>query len=97
MVDMVVLDHREHAPQMPHDPGLSAVMDIAAAHNMGADPFLRPAFPLSLADGVPFGLGAVLVKPGSPFVFIFRLQIFSQRNAGALGMGDLTVLDDPAL
>ena len=82
---------------MPHDPGLAAVMDIVAAHDVGANPFFGPAFPLGLADGVTLGLGAVLIELRSPLVFVVRLQVFSQGNAGVFGMGDLVVLNDPAL
>ena len=46
---------------MAYDTGLAAVMDIAAAHDMGADGFLHPSLPLRLADGIPLGLGSVLI------------------------------------
>ena len=61
MVDVVVLNDGEHPSQMPDDPGLAAIVDIAPAHDVGADVFLCPAFPLCLADSVPFGLRAVFI------------------------------------
>ena len=42
VVNVVILYDREHPSQMPYNTGLSAVMNIAAAHNMRADGFLRP-------------------------------------------------------
>ena len=97
MVDMVILDHGEYAAQMTHDTGLAAVMDIASADDMGADPLLRPAFPPGLANGVPLCLGTVLIVSGGPFVVVLRLQIFAKRDAAASGIRDLAVLYDPAL
>ena len=81
VVNVVILYDREHPSQMPYNTGLSAVMNIAAAHNMRTDGFLRPAFHLRLADGVPFRLGTVFQKFGAPFVFIVGLQILAQGNS----------------
>ena len=96
MVDMVILDHGEYAAQMTHDTGLAAVMDIASADDMGADPLLRPAFPLCLTDAVTLCLRTVFEFPFQPLIVVLRLQIFSQRDAAALGKGNITVLDDPS-
>ena len=64
---------------------------------MGADIFLCPAFPLSLADCISLCLGSVFIQFGSPFVFIVGLQVFSKRNTGAFRVRNLTVLNHPAL
>ena len=56
VVDMIVLNDREHTTQVSDDAGLSTVMDVAAAYDVRADVLLRPAFPLGLADGVTFRL-----------------------------------------
>ena len=74
MVDMVILDHGEYAAQMAHDTGLAAVMDIASADDMGADPLLRPAFPLCLTDAVTLCLRAVFEFPFQPLIVVLRLD-----------------------
>ena len=81
---------------MTHDTGLAAVMDIASADDMGADPILRPAFPLCLTDAVTLCLRTVFEFPFQPLIVVLRLQIFPQRDAAALGKGDIAVLDDPS-
>ena len=81
---------------MADDAGLPAVMNVAAADDVVADPLLRPALALSLHDVVALGLGAVLCIFGCPFVVIFRLQVFAESDAAASRIGDLAVLDDPA-
>ena len=59
--------------------------------------YTSPFLNLCLADGVTFCLGSVFIESGGPLVFIIRLQIFSQGDTGAFGIGNLTVLNDPAL
>ena len=81
---------------MSYDTGLSAVMNITAAYSVGADVLFCPSLNLCLADGVTFCLGSVFIESGGPLVFIVRLQIFSQGDTGAFGIGNLTVLNDPA-
>ena len=97
VVDVVVLDHGEDTAQMPHNTGLTAVVDMAAPDNVVADPLLGPALPLCLTDALPLGLGAVLVFCFQPLVVIFRLVILAQGDAAALGLGDVAVFNDPAL
>ena len=97
VVDVVVLDDGEDTAQMAYDTGLIAVMDVAATHDMGTDPLLGPAFILGLADAVTLGLGAILVLFVQPLVVVVRLQILAQGDAGAFGLIDFAVLDDPAL
>ena len=70
---MVVLNDGEHAAQMPDDARLPAMVDVAAAHDMGADAFLCPPLRLGLHDIVPLGLGAVLDVFRGPLVVIVRL------------------------
>ena len=82
---------------MSYNTGLSAVVDVAAADNVGTDVLFCPSLNLCLADGVTFCLGSVYIESGGPLVFIVRLQIFSQGDTGAFGIGNLTVLNDPAL
>ena len=88
MMNVIVFYDRKYAAQMPDDPRLSAVMDVAPADNMRTDPLLRPAFPPGLANGVPLCLGTVLIVSGGPFVVVLRLQIFAKRDAAASGSGD---------
>lgn len=81
---------------MSHNAGLAAVVDIAAADNMGADVLLCPALPLGLTDGVPLRLRPVLAILGGPLVLVVGLEVLAQRDAAAPGVGDLAVLYDPA-
>ena len=82
---------------MADDAGLAAIVDVAAPHDVGADRLLRPAVQLRQADAFALRLCAVLVLPLQPLVVVFRLQVLAQGDAAALGMGDLAILDDPAL
>ena len=97
VVDVVVLNHGEHAAQVAHDAGLAAVVDVAAPDGVGADGLLAPAVDLGDEGAVPLGLGAVLVLIVEPLVVVALLQILAQGDAGALGVGDLAVLNHPAL
>ena len=97
VVDMVILDEREHTAQMAHDTGLAAVVNMAPADDVMADVLFGPALDLSQADALPLGLGAVLILFVEPLVVVLRLIVFAQGDAGALGVADLAVLDDPAL
>ena len=47
---------------MTDNAGLSTVMNVAAADDVGTDALLCPSLALCLADGIAFGLGAVLDK-----------------------------------
>ena len=96
VVNVVVLNDGEDPAQMTHDAGLSAVVNVAAADDMGADVLLRPSLPLCLDDAVSLRLCAVFQFVEQPAVVIFRLQVFAQGDAGALGIGHLAVLNDPA-
>ena len=97
VVDVVVLNDGEDAAQVAHDAGLAAVVDVAAPDGVGADGLFAPAVDLGDEGAVPLGLGAVLVFVVGPLVVVALLQVLAQGDAGALGMGDLAVLNDPAL
>ena len=97
VVDVVVLDKGEHPAQMAHNAGLATVVDIAPADDVVADVLLGPALDLRQADALPLGLGAVLILLVEPLVVVLRLIILAQGDAGALGVAELAVLDDPAL
>ncbi len=96
MMDVVVLDHREHPAKVSHDSGLTAVMNLTAAHDVAADVLLVPALVAGLQNAVSFGLGSVLVFGLQPLIIVVRLQIFAQGDAGAFRLVDLAVLNDPA-
>ena len=96
VVDMIVLDDGEHAAQMADDTGLAAVMNVASADDVRTDLLFGPAFPLRLQDAVALGLRAVFQLLEKPFVVVVWLQIFAEGDAGAFGIGDFAVLDDPA-
>ena len=57
VVDMAVLNDREYAAHSSYNACLLTMMNMAAAYNMTADPFLCPAVILAPAYGVPFHLG----------------------------------------
>ena len=80
---------------MAHDSRLPAVMDIAPADNMRTDGSLGPPLNLGLADRISLRLSSVFYPFCSPFIFIIRLQVFSQRNARTLGIGNFTIFNDP--
>ena len=86
VVDLIVLDNREHAAQMADNAGLSAVVDIIAANDMGADSLLRPPLILCLHDVVTLCLRTVLCVLRRPLIVIVRLQIFAKRDAAATGI-----------
>src|SRR5699024_3765727 len=56
VVDVVVLDEREHAADAADDAALLAVVDVAAADDVAADFLLQPAVVLAAADGVALHL-----------------------------------------
>ena len=95
-MNVVVLDQGEHAAEVPDYAGLAAVMDMAAPHDMRTDVLLVPTFVTRLQDAVTLGLCTILVFPFQPLVVVVGLQIFAERNAGAFGLVDFAVLDDPA-
>ena len=97
MVDVVVLNQGEHTTHPANDAALLAVVDVAPAHDVAAHLLLQPAVILSPADGVPFHLGGAFHVFVGKVVVVFRVVIFAQGNACALGVGDVTVLNDPAL
>jgi len=57
MVNMAVLDDREYTAHAAYNACLLTMMNMAAADDMTADPFLCPAVILATAYGVPFHLG----------------------------------------
>ena len=64
MMNVVVLDQREHSAEMAHDAGLAAVMDLTASDDMRADPLLCPSLALrqfGLVAGEPGGSGSVVL------------------------------------
>ena len=56
IMNMVIFYNGKNAAKMSDNTGLSAVMDMAAASDMGTDMFFIPAFIGSLADAVTFML-----------------------------------------
>ncbi len=96
-VNFIILNEGKYTAKMTDNTSLAAVVDVAAAHDVRADALLCPALGLRLTDGVALRLRAVLEVLGAPLVFVVRLEIFAQRDAGALRVGNLAVLDDPAL
>ena len=97
VVDVVVFDQREHAAHASDDAALLAVVDVAAADDVPADLLLEPAVVLAAADGVALHLGRALDMPGGEVVVVVRIVVLAQRDARALAVADLAVLDDPPL
>ena len=97
MMDMIILYDREYSSQMSHYACLATVMYIAPSYYMRSYPFLCPPLILSLHDIVPLCLGPILSISRRPLIVIIRLQIFTERNAGASGIAYLAVLYDPSL
>ena len=97
VVNVIVPNDREYTAQMSDNTALFAVMDVATANDVRSNVLLRPAFSLRLQDRITLGLRAVLHTFDAPLVLIFRLQIFAEGDAVALGIRYFTVLDDPAL
>ena len=81
VMNVVVFDQGENAAKMSDDPRLAAVVNVASSHDMRADGLFAPALIYRLHDAVALCLGPVFVFPFEPFVVIFRLKIFSERNA----------------
>lgn len=73
VVDMIIFNDGKYSSEMADNTGLSAVMDITAADDMGTDIFFGPSFSLSLTDGISFRLCAIFIKLCCPFVLVFRL------------------------
>ena len=78
-------------------PPCSQLMDIAAADDVASHVFLQPAMILAAAYGVTFHLRGALYMFVGEVMVVVRIQIFSKGNAGAFAVGDLAVLNDPAL
>ena len=78
VVNVVILYDREHPSQMPYNTGLSAVMNITASDNMGADPLLGPALPLCLTDAVTLRLSTMLQLSVQPLIVIVWLFVFTK-------------------
>ena len=97
VVDVVVLDQREHAAHASDDAALLTVVDVAATDDVPADLLFEPAVVLAAADGVALHLGRALDMPGGEVVVVVRIVVLAQRDARALAVADLAVLDDPAL
>ena len=96
VVDVVVLDRGEHAPQVPHHGVLATVVNVVATHHVRADEVLRPPDVEGGVDGLELVLVAGLVQtlrgpvvPGG--------VLLAQRDRRALGVVDVAVLNDPAL
>ena len=84
VVYMVILDKRKSAAEMPDDTGLTAIVDIAAAHDVAAYALLRPALAHGKAHYLALCLSAVLELFPEPFIVVFRLIVLSERDSGAL-------------
>jgi hypothetical protein len=97
MMDMVILDQAEHTAHPADDAALLTVVDITPADNMSADEFLQPPMVLSPADRIPLHLGRALDMLRGEIMVVIRVIVFPEPDAGALGIADFTVLDDPAL
>ena len=97
MVDMVILNDAEHTAHAADDAALFAVVDVVSADNMAADVLLQPAVVLTPADRIPLHLGGALHMVVGKELLVFRVKILPQGNTGASAVGDITVLDDPAL
>ena len=97
VVDVVVLDEREHAAHAADDAALLAVVDVAAADDVAADLLLQPAVVLAAADGVALHLRGALDMLEGEIVVVVRVAVFADRDARALAVGDLAILNDPAL
>ena len=97
VVDVVVLDRGEHAAHAADDAGLLAVVDVAAADDVVADALLGPAVVLAAADRVALHLRGALDMARREVVVVLGVEVLAERDAAALAVGDLAVLDDPAL
>ena len=96
VVDVVVLDRREHAAEVADDAVLAAVVDDVAADDVRADVFAVPA---DLARG-EHRLELVLVAglvAAQGRVVVARRGFLAEGDGRALRVVDDVVLDDPAL
>ena len=96
VVDVVVLDRREHAAEVADDAVLAAVVDRVAADDVRADVLAVPA---DLAGG-EHRLELVLVAglvAAQRRVVVARRGLLAERDGRALRVVDDVVLDDPAL
>ena len=78
VVNVVVLNDREHTSQMTDNTGLSTVMNRAAANNMTPDVLLVPVLIACLQNAVTLRLGTIFIFPFKPTVIVAGLQIFSK-------------------
>ena len=97
VVDVVVLDDGEHSAHAADDAALLAVVDVAAAHDVAAHVLLQPAVVLAAAHGVTLHLGGGLHVLHGEVVVVVGVQVLAQGDACALGVGNLAVLNNPAL
>ncbi|CCX66920.1 unknown [Firmicutes bacterium CAG:791] len=78
VVNVVVLNDREHTSQMTDNTGLSTVMNRAAANDVTANVLLVPVLIACLQNAVTLRLGTIFIFPLKPAVVIAVLQIFSK-------------------
>src|SRR5215217_910448 len=96
VVDVVVLDRREDATQVPHDAVLAAVVDRVAADDVRPDVLLVPADVAGREHGLELVLVAGLVAARCREVMPGG-RLLADGDGRALGVVDDVVLDDPAL
>ena len=97
VVDVVVLNQTEHAAHPSDDACLFTVMDMAAAYDVMTDGFLQPSVILSAADGIAFHLSGGFDVLFGEVMVIFGIVIFAQTDAAAFTVGNVAILDNPAL
>jgi len=99
MMNVVVFNNRKDTAHTPYNSRLSAVVDMAAAHNMRTHSFFGPAVILGNTYRIPFHLGRAFHMFAGKIIVILLLclMIISQRNPAALAVGNVTVLNNPAL
>ena len=97
MMDVIVLDQAEHTAHTANDASLLTVMDIVAAYDVASHILLQPAVILASAHSVPLHLSRTFHSLIGKIMVIVRIQIFSKTDTCAFAVGNIAILNDPAL
>ena len=97
VMNVIVLNQREHTALAADNSVLLAVMNVAAAYDVMSDVLLKPSVILAAADSISLHLCRALHMTIGKIVIVVRILVLAKRNTCAAASVNLTVLNDPAL
>ena len=97
VMNVIVLNDREHAAHTANDAALLAIMNVVAANDMTANLLLEPAMILSATNCVTLHLRSTLNMLEGKIMIVCGIIILTDTDTSALTVTDFAVLNDPAL